>query len=84
MPMSRMSEVSTAGSTSDGRPDAALAHLDGGAVSVLPGTGGGSFGAARLFPAGLASAWVRENLADLYDGGPPEVVLDKVLPAVAA
>ncbi len=30
-----------------------------------------------------AAAWVRENLADLYDGGPPEVVLDEVVPAVA-
>ena len=31
-----------------------------------------------------AAAWVRENLADLYDGGPPEVVLDEVTLAVAA
>ena len=31
-----------------------------------------------------AAAWVRDNLADLYDGGPPEVVLDEVTLAVAA
>jgi hypothetical protein len=31
-----------------------------------------------------ASAWVRDNLADLYQGGPPEVVLDEVTLAVAA
>ena len=31
-----------------------------------------------------AAAWVRDNLADLYQGGPPEVVLDEVLPAIAA
>ncbi len=31
-----------------------------------------------------AAAWVRANLADLYDGGPPEVVLDEVTLAVAA
>ncbi len=30
-----------------------------------------------------AAEWVRENLADLYDGGPPGVVLDEVLPAIA-
>ena len=39
---------------------------------------------AAAASAGLASAWVSENLADLYEGGPPEVVLDEVLPAVAA
>ena len=33
---------------------------------------------------GLAAGGVRENLADLYGGGPPEVVLDEGLPAVAA
>ena len=31
-----------------------------------------------------AAEWVRANLADLYDGGPPEVVLDEVTLAVAA
>jgi hypothetical protein len=31
-----------------------------------------------------AVAWVRENLADLHDGGPPEVALDEVMPAIAA
>ena len=38
---------------------------------------------AALASAEVAAAWVRENLADLYDGGPPEVALDEVLPAIA-
>jgi len=39
---------------------------------------------AALASAERAAAWVRENLADLHDGGPPEVTLDEVVPAVAA
>ena len=39
---------------------------------------------AAAVSAERAAAWVRENLADLYDGGPPEVVLDEVMPAIAA
>ena len=31
-----------------------------------------------------AAEWVREHLADLYDGGPPEVALNEVMPAIAA
>jgi hypothetical protein len=34
--------------------------------------------------AGLAAGRVRENLADLYGGGPPGVVPDRVMLAVAA
>ena len=39
---------------------------------------------AAAASAARASAWVRDNLPDLYDGGPPEVVLDEVTLAVAA
>ena len=46
----------------------------------------GRFGTreAAAASAGRAAERVREHLADLYDGGPPEVAPGEVMPAIAA
>ena len=51
-------------------------------LEAMPGFAGYRVDAAAS--AEREAEWVRENLADLHDGGPPEVALDEVMPAIAS
>ena len=66
-------EVALADVDDDGRLDAVVSHFESGTISIFPGLGGGSFGAARAFPAGPAPTQL--VVADFDRDGLPDVAV---------
>jgi hypothetical protein len=71
--------VATGDFNGDGKPDLAVANLNGNIVSVLLGDGSGGFGAATNFPVTGSSFSVA--VADLNGDGKADIVVTNMSPA---